>query len=434
MIRRGDTVLVIGGGAAGIAIGKSFSQRGLSYDIIEGQSDLGGNWFFGSPAARVYRSTHLISSRTNSQFGDFPMPDGYPEYPNHALFLDYLRSAARQFEVYGNTTLNTTVDQLTPLDGGWQVTLSGGERRWYPDVVVATGLLREPSLPDIPGTFSGELIHSSRYAEPGILDGKSVLVVGGGNSGCDIAVDSAHHARRTFHSTRRGYHYMPKFVCGKPTQDWLMEIVSEFSTPQAYWSHVKATFKMAGFDGVDFGLPPPDHDIFQAHPIMNSNLLYHIGHGDIVAKRDVVRFEGSAVVFADGTREMVDLVILATGFETSIPFLDPSVLDWKRGIHTFFMNALPPTHGNIAFAGYFNIPSGFGNIANTLSRFLANYFLGKRARTRAWQVLNQVKRYSDEIDIGHGQFISTRRHAHELDLWKYIKTVNFFNERLETQH
>jgi hypothetical protein len=191
---------------------------------------------------------------------------------------------------------------------------------------------------------------------------------------------------------------------------------------------------MAGFDGVDFGLPAPDHEIFAAHPIMNSNLLYHIGHGDIVPKPDVASFDGSSTIFVDGSRETIDLVILATGFQTSMPFLEPSVLDWECGLHTFFMNSLPPTHDNIMFAGYFNIPSGFGNIANTLSRFLANYFLGKRARTRAWQVLNLLKRHGNEIDIGHGQFISTRRHAIELDLWKYVKTVNFLNERLEAGH
>lgn len=433
MLKREDTVLVVGGGAAGIAIGKAFAQRGLGYDLVEREDDLGGNWYFGGGSSRVYRSTHLISSRTNSQFSDFPMPEHYPEYPGHTQFLEYLRHAARAFDVYGHATLNTSVERLAPMEGGWLAELSNGERRWYPDVVVANGVLREPYLPEIPGRFDGTVIHSSAYADPDIFEGRSVLIVGGGNSGCDIAVDSAHRAARTFHSTRRGYHYMPKFIGGKATQDWLMEIVSDFDTPEAYWAHVKATFKLAGFDGTDYGLPVPDHDIHQAHPVMNSGILYQIGHGTVLPKPDLERYDGDGVVFADGSRETVDLVVLATGFTVSMPFLDPADLDWKAGIHTFFLNALPAGHDNIAFAGYFNIPSGFGNIANTLSRFLANYFTGKRARSRAWQVLDRLKRMGDEIDVGRGQFMATRRHAHELDLWKYVKTVNFLNEKLEAR-
>lgn len=431
MERREDKVLIIGGGAAGIAIGKCFSQHGLDYDIVEREDDLGGNWYFGGGSSRVYRSTHLISSKTNSQFSDFPMPADFPEYPSHVQFLEYLRLTARTFDVYAHACLGVAVTRLVPEAEGWRAELSNGERRWYPDVVVANGVLREPFLPDLPGHFTGEMIHSSLYKDPDIFEGKRVLIVGGGNSGCDIAVDAAARAVRTLHSTRRGYHYMPKFINGRATQDWLMEIVSRFETPDAYWKHVKETFKLAGFDGTDYGLPPPDHDIHQAHPIMNSTILYHVGHGDVHPRPDIERLDGDGVIFVGGDREPVDLIVLATGFKVSMPFLSPDIIDWPAGVHHFFLNALPQSHDNIAFAGYFNIPSGFGNIANTLSRFLANYFVSKRAGSQAWQVLRQLKRHGGDIDVGRGQFIATRRHDHELDLWKYIKTVNFLTEKLE---
>ncbi len=426
-----NKILVIGGGAAGIAIGKAFKQRNMDFDIVEREDNFSGNWYFGSKASRVYRSTHLISSKTNTQFSDFPMPEDYPPYPNHEQFSNYLLTVAEHYHLYDHAFMNTSVEQLLPENYGWRARLSNGEEYWYPEVVVANGLLREPYYPSINGEFSGTLIHSCEYCEPDILKDKSVLIVGGGNSGCDIAVDAVHYAKKTYHSLRRGYHFMPKFINGKPTQEWLMEIVSEFESPEAYWSYVKDIFKMAGFDGQDYGLPKPDHEIYEAHPIVNSNLLYHIGHGDIIPKSDVSEFSGRDVFFVDDTRIQVDIVILATGYKLSIPFLDSSIIDWEKGLNHLFLNCLPTNMDNILFAGYFNIPSGFGNIANNCSRFVANYFAARRAKTHAWNVINKMKHYREDIDIGQQQFVNNRRHAHELDLWKYIKTVNYLNEKME---
>ncbi|RXJ71690.1 monooxygenase [Veronia nyctiphanis] len=433
IVRHDEKVLILGGGASGIAIGKTFSQRGIPFDIIEREDDFGGNWYLNSPASKVYRSAHLISSKTNTQLSDYPMPDDYPHYPSHTQFLAYLRDVAKTFGLYEKTRFNVEIKALSPFEGGWLAELSDNSRHWYADVVVANGLLRDPIFPAIPGHFSGELIHSIDYVSSDVFDGKRVLVVGGGNSGCDIAVDSAQRASYTCHSMRRGYHYMPKFIDGKPTQEWLMEIVSQFESPEAYWEHVQATFKLAGFDGTDFGLPKPDHAIHQAHPILNSNILYCMGHGDLVSKPDVVSFDDEWVEFADGSRDKFDVVLLATGYKPSLPFLDSSVLDREKGMNQLFLHSVPMHYDSIVFAGYFNIPSGFGNLANNCSRFLANYFLSKRRNTASWRVFNQFKHYQDEIDIGHGQFVNTRRHANELDLWKYIKTVNFISEQLEAE-
>lgn len=426
-----EKTLIIGGGAAGIAIGKTFQQRGMDFVIVEREDDFAGNWYFGSQASRVYRSTHLISSKTNTQFSDFPMPNDFPEYPSHTQFLQYLRMAAKEYGLYDHALLNVSVNKLVPEDNGWLAELSNGESHWYPEVVVANGLLREPFVPEIKGHFNGKLLHSSEYSDPDIFKGKTVLIVGGGNSGCDIAVDSAHCATKTYHSLRRGYHFMPKFIDGKPTQEWLMEIVYRFNTPEDYWSHVKQTFKLAGFDGTDYGLPEPDHDIHQAHPIMNSNVLYHIGHGDIIPVDDIDTFDGDEVQFLNGARIRPDMVVLATGYKPSMPFLDSGLIDWTQGLHHLFLNCLPLNWDNILFAGYFNIPSGFGNLANNCSRFIANYFTSRRQNSRAWKVINEIKHQRDQVDLGQSQFVQNRRHAHELDLWKYIKTVNFLNEKME---
>jgi len=297
-------------------------------------------------------------------------------------------------------------------------------------VIVCNGLLRKPREVRYPGHFNGLALHSADYRGPDIFRGRRVLVVGAGNSGCDIAVDAGQNARACFHSTRRGYHYLPKFLDGKPTQEWLMNEASRFDDARSYWDHVKSVIRLAGYDGTAYGLPAPDHDIDQAHPIMNSLLLYHIGHGDVTPRPDVAELEGDHVRFTDGSREAVDVIVYATGFNVHMPFLDPSLVDWSRGLSSIFLHMVPPRFDNLLFFGYLNAPSGYGNVANTTARFVDAYFRAREAAGPAWDVLQQMKHRWSELDLGQARYMKTERHTHEFDLWKYISTVNFLATKL----
>ncbi|MEL7049206.1 MAG: NAD(P)/FAD-dependent oxidoreductase, partial [Pseudomonadota bacterium] len=289
-----STIAIIGAGASGIGTAKAFREAGLNFEIIEKTSRFGGNWQPDGAASKMYRSAHLISSKRNSQFSDFPMPESYPHYPHHSLMYQYLESIADHFELAASTRFETKVEQTHQnRNGDWELAFTDGSSKTYQGLVVCNGLLRRPITPAMAKDFSGRSLHAADYRTNTDFEGQTVLVVGGGNSGCDIAVDVAQTAGKVLHSTRRGYHYMPKFISGKPTQEWLMEQSQYFSTPEEYWEHVCKTFKLAGFDGVDFGLETPDHHISEAHPIMNSNILYAIGHGDIDPKENLERIDGS---------------------------------------------------------------------------------------------------------------------------------------------
>src|SRR5699024_8639664 len=89
--------------------------------------------------------------------------------------------------------------------------------RHFDGVLIASGTLHKPNQPTLPGTFNGRLIHACDYREPSLFDGKRVLIVGCGNSACDIAVEAVHHARSVDISVRRGYYFLPKFIGGKPS-------------------------------------------------------------------------------------------------------------------------------------------------------------------------------------------------------------------------
>jgi hypothetical protein len=423
---------IIGGGAAGISCGKFLSATNYSFEIIERNDDFGGLWDINSKSALVYESTHLISSKLNTQFSDFPMPENYPSYPNHRLYLDYLRSIARKYSLYEHAIFNTTVVLAKPIESGWQLELSTGETRTYRYLIICNGRLNKPIIPNIDGTFNGEILHSVNYRNPKIFEGKNVLIIGSGNTACDVAVDAVHFAKKVFQSARRGYHYMPKFIQGMPTQDWMMQIGNKFSSEKELWDYIQKTFKSAGFDGEDYGLPKPDHEIYQAHPIMNSLVLYHIGHGDIVAKTDIKQFLDSEVEFIDNSKEKIDLILYATGYEPNFPFLDPLDIKIDDDFSQAYMFMFDKKYDNLFYGGYVNAPSGFGNVANACGNLLKAYIGAKENNTAAYEKFLKIKK-EDNPDLGRDRYVSTKRHNYEVDLWVYIKTLNFLTSKLSQE-
>lgn len=425
------TIAIIGGGASGLGVAKALKEAGLEFEIIEATQRFGGNWQPDGPASKMYEAVHLISSKRNTQFADFPMPGEYPDYPRHTLVFDYLQSLAEHYGLRRHARFNTRVTRMDKQGEGWLLEFDDGTRVAYDLVVVCNGLLRVPKLPPVAAQYTGESLHAGDYRSSEQLRGKRVLVVGGGNSGCDIAVDAAQTAKVAYHSTRRGYHYMPKFIDGRPTQEWLMDEAPKFADEDQYWAHVEKSFKFAGYDGRDYGLPAPDHAMKECHPILNSQILYYIGHGDIVAKPDIARISGQDVHFTDGSRVTVDLIVWATGYDIDLPFLSTATYDWKNDFDALFLRMLPRDHDNLLFVGYLNTPSGIGNLANIMGRFVASYVQARTLRSRAWQTLQLAKLQPDGVDLGQQRFMRTERHAYEVDLWKFIKALNFMTARLQ---
>jgi hypothetical protein len=425
-------VCIVGGGPMGIGLARELGEGGIAYDLFESEADLGGVWNGEGASGRVYPSLHLISPKFNTQVPDHPMPDHYPAYPNHRMMLDYLRGYARRFGVYQRAILGTAVTWMSPVAEGWEVETSDGQTRRYDMVAVCNGAQRVPRFPNppYPGRFAGETIHSMDYKSPDQLRGRRVLVVGAGNSGCDIAVDAVHHGLSVIHSTRRGYHYHPKFVGGKPTPQWMLQLGDRFETREQTAAYIRQVFKLAGFDGEDYGLPAPDHPLDGAHPIMNSQILYHIGHGDILPKGDVARFDERAVHFADGSRAEVDIVIYATGYDRDFPFLDPALLHWKDGIPDLFLHIAPRNFDNLFFFGFVNAAAGLGDGLRLQGQFVRSYIRAWRGGTGGFRRFVAAKR-TDAPDLGQDRFVKSHRHLWEVDFWKFIVLARSYRDMLD---
>jgi cation diffusion facilitator CzcD-associated flavoprotein CzcO len=429
-------VCVVGAGGSGLAATKNLRAHGFEVDCFEREDDLGGNWNAAGVNARVYASTHVISSKPFTQYPDFPMPDSYPDYPHHSQLLEYFRRYADHFGLRRHIRFATAVERVEPAQGArWDVTVRGRDgvahTSQYAAVVVANGHNWYPKMPHYPGldTFTGEVLHSAQYKGPDVLRGRRVLVIGAGNTGCDIAVEAAQNAAEVLHSTRRGYWYAPKFVFGRPA-DQVADFWLGMRAPLKFRQWLfKSTLRATVGDVTRYGLPKPDHEPFETHPIVNSQLVYHVGHGDITPKPDVARFDGAVVHFTDGTSAEPELVILATGYRVRFEFLDQEHLNWTDGRPRLYQHVFTPQHETLFVAGLIQADSGLFTIVHWQTVAIALYLRARReCPDRARALRTRVRsEFGQDFSAGAHYVDSTRHYfevAHQAYLRRLERTIN----------
>lgn len=349
---RSTYMAVIGAGPVGLAVAKAMLQFGIPYEQLEADDDLGGNWYHG-----VYETAHIISSRKTTEYADFPMPDNYPDFPSARQMLEYLASFAEAFKLRPHIQFHTKVMMCLPLaDGRWEVELAGGEKRVYKGVIVCNGHHWDKRYPAYDGSFTGEYIHSKDYKHPQQLVNKRVLVIGGGNSACDLAAEAARVGRSCDISVRRGYWFLPKTIFGVP----LPEMVPGWVPVWAQRLLLRVALRVVVGKYESYGLPKPDHRIFEAHPTLNSEILHYMKHGRIQPRPGVDRFDGSRVVFVDGTSEEFDMVVCATGFHLSFPFLPPGLVPVQGSNALLYGGCTLPEYKNLYVVGMAQVRYGFG--------------------------------------------------------------------------
>jgi len=428
---RGDTVCVIGAGASGLSAVKNLTEAGFAVDCYERETGVGGAWNWRHDRSPVYAGAHLISSRPLTEFPDFPMPDSWPDYPHHSQVLSYLERYADHFDLRPSIWFGTEVVRVAPAGAdAWDVTTrstgrGGGERTSrYAAVVVANGHNWAPHRPAYPGLddFAGTVLHASAYQDPAQLRGRRVLVVGGGNTGADIAVDAATQAAACWHSTRRGYWYVPKYLLGRPV-DQVNARLRVWRVPLRLrqWLGERLLRWVVG-DLTRFGLPRPDHRVLESHPLVNSLLVYHLGHGAITPVPDVARFTRRRVELTDGRVIEPDLVVLATGYRPRFEFLAPELLHVDEGGRPrLHLHVFPPGWPTLAVVGLVQPNSGVLPLAHwqgvAVARWLRLRALdpGRAAAFAAQVAEGAGRRWTGAVPRDSG------RHWFEVDHVDYLR-------------
>lgn len=380
------THLVIGAGPAGLAAIQRMKAAGHTVEAVEQNADVGGQWLYGAAQSAVYASTHLISSKRTTAFADFPMPEHWPAYPSHRQVLEYMQAYARHFDLYPLIRFNTGVQALKRAGDGWSATFRDGTSASYAGVIIANGHLSDPLIPKTSGTFDGPVMHAKDYKTADIFEGKRVLVAGMGNTGCDIVVDAVHRAEKVFWSVRGGNYFVPKFLAGKPADEGNHK-PKRFIIPKGIRARLhEPVLRFIVGPPERFGLPKPAHRLYDRTPIVNSLVLQHLGQGDVAVRKPIQEFAGKHVVFTDGQSDEVDLVLLATGYRITFPFLeDLAALDWQQamGAPRLFMNMFPSSDNGLYVAGLLE-GAGVGWEGRALqARVIAAYLSARAARPDA---------------------------------------------------
>jgi cation diffusion facilitator CzcD-associated flavoprotein CzcO len=322
------------------------------------------------------------------------------------------------------------VQAITPIQNatghrqGWTVSVTAGPDRHYAGIVLASGHNHVPRWPEVPGTFAGPLLHAADYKSPTVpvaLAGKRVLVIGGGNSGCDIAVEASRHASHVFHSTRRHYHVIPRMVAGRPA-DLRGERLLKMQAPLWLRRLIgrRAIARTIGLPG-KHGLPEPDHLMWQAHPVINDQLYAQIDAVAISPRPDIEAFDGSWVQFSDGRREEVDLVIAATGYQLTFPGIDPELLNTRDGLPRLFLHLLHPDATDLAVVGMIQPDSGQWGITDLQAQVVSRMILAEQTspRARAW-LARQRQRQPRLSPI---DYLDSPRHALEVEHFSYARRL-----------
>lgn len=386
---------------------------GVVYDQFDANNGVGGLWDIDQPGSAMYESAHLISSKSRSGFEGFPMPDDFPDYPSHRQVLAYIQTFAARWGLSERIEFRTQVTDIERQDDdSWIVTLSSGERRRYLAVICATGSNWEPRVPELRGQFHGEIRHSSSYRSPHEFIGKRVLVVGAGNSGVDIASDAARFAERAFISVRRGYHFLPKHIMGIPT-----DVVFSTGPNLPLWAkQILLTGLLRFFVGdvTRLGLPRPDHKPLESHPIINTQVLYHLQHGDLTAKPDIDRLDVTGAVFKDGSREELDTIILATGYTQHQAF-SRDYFVYEGGRPNLYMQLFSREHKNLIALSFIETNSGAFKLFDKMAFAIAGHIRDQiecRPEARAFSEL--IK--NDYPDLTGGiRLVSSDRHSSYFD-------------------
>jgi cation diffusion facilitator CzcD-associated flavoprotein CzcO len=323
-------VLIIGGGAAGLSTAASLARRGIRATVLERDDCIGRSW------SRRYHSLKLHTIRRYSGLAYYPISSDRPRYLSKDEYAAYLAEYAEKLGLH--VSLDEDVHALHQIPHSrdnmeWEVVTNRSTRRANV-IVIATGQYSEANLPAWEGIdgFTGVVLHSSQYATAAVYGGQKALVVGLGNSGAEIAADlSAHGATTISVSVRTTPPIVSREMFGIVPVQLLGIALTPVGIPRVIDRVSAALRRISIGDLTAYGLGQAAWGPFtdRKPAVIDVGFVKQLKQGHIVVRPEIARFDSTDVIYADGSREAVDVVVAATGFRTGLEKIlkAPGVID-----------------------------------------------------------------------------------------------------------
>jgi cation diffusion facilitator CzcD-associated flavoprotein CzcO len=413
---------IIGAGCTGFTTAKKLKDLGVPYDCFELSDNIGGNWYYNNPngLSACYQSLHIDTSKWRLAFEDYPVPANWPDFPHHSQLLQYFHDYVDHFGLRETITFNTGVTRaVRDADGVWNVTLSTGETRRYDILFVCNGHHWSPRVPEYPGHFDGVSFHSHAYRtpfDPVDVRGKTVVVVGMGNSAMDIASELSQRplAGKLIVSARRGVWVLPKYMNGRPADKAAMP---PWMPRKLGLSLARKGIKKALGAMEDYGLPKPDHEPLEAHPSVSGEFLTRAGCGDITFRPGIKALEGRQVRFTDDSVEDVDVIIYATGYDMKFPFFeDPAFVPDSEHRLPLYKRMMKPGVPNLFYMGLAQPLPTLVNFAEQQAKLVGAYLTGRYLPPSPAEM---VRITAEDEALHMGQYYASKRHTIQVDFGVY---------------
>ncbi|RLE13776.1 MAG: NAD(P)/FAD-dependent oxidoreductase [Actinobacteria bacterium] len=418
-------VCVIGAGVSGLTTVKQFLDRDVEFDAFEMGSDIGGNWRYDNDSGRspAYASLHIDTSKGRFAYGDLDMPREWPVYLHHTQVIEYLDNYAETFGLKDHIEFRIRVVSVRPQDNGWEVTTRGlatgkESTKLYRAVIVASGHHWDPIIPASDGLFEGETMHAHTYRTPYRFIGKDVVVVGIGNTGADIASELSWHAKSVTISTRSGAHILPRYLFGRPLDSFSTRLTSRLPL-NVQRTVYRMLLYMARGSQESYGFPIPDAPILSQHPTVSADVLALVKDGQVHVRGGISRFTSDEVIFVDGKRTRADVVIYATGYRISFPFLDGDVFASDDNKVKLYKQVVPVDMPGLFFIGLIQPVGALPPLAEQQARWVCQ-LLGGASLPSSGEMRAEV--ITDAFECAE-RYQDRPRHTIQVDYWPYLDSM-----------
>ena len=431
------SVAIVGAGACGLVGIKEALDHGLSPTCFEIDDQIGGLWNINKKnySSSVYHTTIINTSKEMMCFSDFPIPKEFPSYCPHHKVLEYFHLYCDHFGLREHIAFETRVDLVEKSDdfeetGNWKLTITDLKQNTtsvetFNFVLLCNGHHGDPYIPHFPGQhlFKGESIHSREYFKNDSYAGKNVVVVGVGNSGCDMAVDLSRVCKQVYLVTRRGAWIFPRLHDKAIPSDMVINRFIKKVIPTILVKiFVRST--IANRYNLDLYGLTPNHDVFSSHPTVNDDVVGRIAVGSIQVKPNIKCITETGVEFVNGTSVEADVIAYCTGFSIGFPFLAPGIVNVSENKVDLYKYVFPPhLKGTLAVLGCVQPIGAINPVAELQARWAMMVFNKQSTLPISEKMQEDISRKQAMMSLRYNK---SRRHTIQVDYAEYCDEIADF--------